>query len=131
MRGFFEGAVHPSVIAQASFLDALGAFAHPLPWVLLVLAHILLEHNAQKELHRFEAGLVHLLGDRQHCADSHVERPQALVTVTDGCVNKSNLAHLTSNLREIGSTVRMFNDTPRGRRRCTDALILCINSYRI
>ena len=95
MGCLFEGAVHAAVIAKASLLESFGAFAQPIPGIFLVLAHILLEHDAEKELHGLEAGLIHMLRGGQHGADFHVERPQTLVAVAQGGVDKSNfVAHL-------------------------------------
>src|SRR5499426_2964625 len=97
MGRLFEGAVHAAVIAEASFFEPLGTFTQPIPGVFFVLAHVLLEHDAEKKLHGLEAGLIHILRRGQHGADFHVKRPQTLVAVAQGGVDESNfVAHLAS-----------------------------------
>ena len=88
MRRFLEGAVHAAVITQARFFDPLGAFFEPVPGIFFVLAHVLFENHAQEKLHRLEAGFVHVRQRRQHGADFHVERPEALIAVAHGGVDK-------------------------------------------
>ena len=75
MRRFLEGAMHAAMVAQAGFLDQLGAFLEPVPGVFFVLADIFLEDDAQKKLHGLEAGFVHVRQRRQHGADLHVQCP--------------------------------------------------------
>src|SRR5262249_61542194 len=75
-----------------------------------MLAHVFLEHDAEKELHGLEAGLIHMLRRGQHGADFHVKRPQALVAVAQGGVDESNfVAHLAS-----GKWFKSFNGTQFG-----------------
>src|SRR5262249_15336135 len=93
----FEGAVHTAVIAEAGFFEPLGTFTQPVPGIFFVLTRVLLEHDAEKELHGLEAGLIHMFRRRQHGADFHVKRQQAWVAVAQGGVDESNfVAHLAS-----------------------------------
>ena len=105
MRRLLEGAVHAAVVAQAGFLDPLGAFLEPVPGVFFVLADVFFEDHAQKKLHRFEARFVHMRQRRQHGADFHIKRPEALVAIAHGGVDKSDfLAHAPSKKRSNRSS---------------------------
>jgi hypothetical protein len=62
-----------------------------------MFAHVFFEHDAEKELHGLEAGLIHMLRGGQHGADFHIKRPQTLVAVAQGGVDESNfVAHASS-----------------------------------
>ena len=54
----FESAVHAAVIAKAGLLESFGTFAQPIPGIFFVLAHVLLEHDAEKEFHGLETGMI-------------------------------------------------------------------------
>src|SRR5688572_7815994 len=77
-RGFFEfrndqAIALPGIFAQ--FLDALGHF-----------------HRAA-ELDCLVTCLVYLLRDRHHHARAHIVRPEALLAVAQGCIDKTNFSH--------------------------------------
>ncbi len=48
-----------------------------------------------KEFHRFEAAAIHLVGDREHRAGPHPERPETQLAVAHGGVDKMNFLHGT------------------------------------
>ncbi len=61
--------------------------------ILAQLAHGLLDVRAREQLDRLEAGLVQVLGDRQHHAGRHPLSPQTLMAVADGGVDEVNVFH--------------------------------------
>ena len=85
--------LEPAVEPQRCLLEALGAQPEPVPGVLLLLPHQLLEHHRDEELDRLETGLVDTLRHRQHVIGAHVQRPEALVAVAHGGVDETNVAH--------------------------------------
>src|SRR4030095_8609374 len=70
----------------------------PVPRIFCVFADVFFENNAEKKLHRLEAGFVDMWQSGQHSAYAHVESPKALVAVADRGVDKTNfVAHFFSN----------------------------------
>jgi hypothetical protein len=89
--------MHAAVVPQAGLFDATGPFFQPVPGVFLVFTDVFLEDDAQEKLHGLEAGFVHVRQRRQHGADPHIERPEALVSVSYGGVDKADVvAHSSS-----------------------------------
>jgi len=64
------------VVAQASAVKVFRAEPDPVPGIFLMLAHHLDVTGEAEKLHRFETAAIHLLGDRQHRAGFHSERPE-------------------------------------------------------
>jgi hypothetical protein len=85
------------VIAELCILDLFLAVAHPIPRVVALLAHDLLEPTADEEFHGVEAGLIHVAQHRMHHAGGHVVRPEAGVAVAQGRVDDANFVHVSSS----------------------------------
>ena len=57
------------------------------PWILIQKAHARVERRAAPCLDGPVADAIHLRQDRQHVADAHARRPQALLAVTDSGIH--------------------------------------------
>jgi hypothetical protein len=100
--------VHAAVVTKTSFLEAFGAFPQPVPGVFFVFAHVLFEHNTEKKLHGFEAGVIHMFRGGKHGADFHVESPKTLIAVTQSSVNKSDFVAHSSSGESFNSVYYLY-----------------------
>ncbi len=86
------------MVAQPRAAKFLRAQSHPVPRIFFVLADHLDVAGETEELHGLKTAPVHLLGDGEHRAGFHAERPQAQLPVAHRGIDKVNFVHGTSQI---------------------------------
>ncbi len=90
---FLEPRRQPAVVTQPRAVKFLGALAHPGPGVFFMFFDVLDVAGKAEKLHGLETAAVHLLGDRQHGAGAHPQRPQAQRPIAHSRVDEVNFVH--------------------------------------
>ena len=92
-RNFLEARRQPAMVAQPGAAELLGALAHPGPGIFFMLSDVLDVAGEAEELHGLKTAAVHLLGDGQHRAGSHAQRPQTERAIAHRGIDKMNFRY--------------------------------------
>jgi len=87
------GSMHAAVEAQAGAPKTLRPLAHPFPRILFLLANVFLDHRGAEKFQRLKPRAIHCLGNGEHRPRSHPQRPETLLPVAQGGIDKMNFAH--------------------------------------
>jgi hypothetical protein len=80
--------------AKRSFFDLSDQQPVTIPGVFAQFAHAFGQLNRGAELDGLEPGFIHLSGDREHHSGSHAVRPETLLPIAQGRIDKTNLFHV-------------------------------------